>query len=50
MKGWWMVFASIRKHDKHCDFFASTSRNKKFALGACEQRKNLGSMSKRALV
>ena len=44
-----MVFASIREHAEHCDFFASTSRNKKFALRACEQRKNLGSTSKRAL-
>ena len=25
-----MVFASIREHAEHCDFFASTSRNKKF--------------------
>ena len=39
-----MVFASIREHAEHCDFFASTSRNKKFALRAnrakvkfCEQ-------------
>ena len=31
-------------------FLASTSRNKKIALQACEQRKNLGSTSKRALV
>ena len=38
-----MVFASIREHAEHCDFFASTSRNKKFALQACEQRKNLES-------
>ena len=45
-----MVFASICEHAEHCDFFASTSRNKKFALRACEQRKNLGSTSKRALV
>ena len=29
-----MVFASIREHAEHCDFFASTSRNKKFALRA----------------
>ena len=49
-KGWRMVFASIREHAEHCDFFASTSRNKKFALWACEQRKNLGSTSKQALV
>ena len=34
----------------HCDVFASTSRNKKIALRTCEQRKNLGSTSKRALV
>ena len=41
-----MVFASIREHAEHCDFFASTSRDKKFALRAatslesttCEQR------------
>ena len=45
-----MVFASIREHAEHCYFFASTSRNKKFALRACEQRKNLGSTSKRALL
>ena len=25
-----MAFASIREHAEHCDFFASTSRNKKF--------------------
>ena len=29
-----MVFASIRQHAEHCDFFASTSRDKKFALRA----------------
>ena len=45
-----MVFASIREHAEHCYFFASTSRNKKFGLRACEQRKNLGSTRKRALV
>ena len=33
-KGVTMVFASIREHAKHCDFFASTSRDKKFALRA----------------
>ena len=27
-KGWRMVFASIREHAEHCNFFASTSRNK----------------------
>ena len=31
-----MVFASIREHAEHCDFFASTSRNKNFALRACK--------------
>ena len=45
-----MVFASIREHAEHCDVFASTSRNRKFALRAFEQGKNLGSASKRALV
>ena len=29
-----MVFASIREHFEHCDFFASTSRDKKFACRA----------------
>ena len=29
-----MVFASIREHFEHCDFFASTSRDKKFDLRA----------------
>ena len=29
-----MVFASIREHAVQCDFFASTSRDKKFALRA----------------
>ena len=32
-----MVFASIREHAEHCDFFASTSRNKKFALRATQK-------------
>ena len=32
-----MVFASIREHAEHCDFFASTSRNKIFA---CELASN----------
>ena len=49
-RGWQIVFTSIREHAKHWDFCASMSRNKKFALQACEQRKNLGSTSKRALV
>ena len=29
-----MVFAGIRERTEHCDFFASTSRDKKFALRA----------------
>ena len=29
-----MVFASIREHPEYCDFFASTCRDKKFALRA----------------
>ena len=37
-----MVFASIRERAEHCDFFASTSRNKKFALRACEQLQKFG--------
>ena len=44
------VTNGLCEHAEHCDFFASTSRNKKFALRACEQRRNLGSTSKRALV
>ena len=32
-----MVFASIREHAEHCDFFASTSRNKKIL---CELASN----------
>ena len=31
-----MVFASICEHAEHCDFFASMSRNEKFALQACD--------------
>ena len=37
-----MVFASIRQHAEHCEFFASTSRNKKIALRACEQLQKFG--------
>ena len=37
-----MVFASIREHAERCNFFASTSRNKKFALRACEQLQKFG--------
>ena len=29
-----MVFVSIREHAERCDFFASTSRDKKFVLRA----------------
>ena len=37
-----MVFASIREHAQHYDFFASTSRNKKFALRACKPLQKFG--------
>ena len=37
-----MVFASIREHAEHCNFFAGTSRNKKFPLRACEQLQKFG--------
>ena len=37
-----MVFARIYEHAVHCDFFASTSRKKKFALRACEQLQKFG--------
>ena len=33
-----MVFASIRDHAEHCDFFASTSIDKKFALRAASRK------------
>ena len=37
-KGWQMVFASIREHAKHWDFFASTSRDKKlFSFASSKQ-------------
>ena len=32
-----MVFASIREHAVHCDFFASTSRDKKICFASNEQ-------------
>ena len=47
------VMNGLCEHLRACRalrFFASTNRNKKFALRACEQRKNLGSTSRRALV
>ena len=31
------VTNGLCEHAEHCDFFASTSRNKKLALRACEQ-------------
>ena len=37
-----MVFTSIREHAEHGDFFASTIRNNKFALRACEQLQKFG--------
>ena len=36
MNGWRMVFASIRERAEHCDFFASTSRNKKICFASSE--------------
>ena len=44
-----MVFASIREHAEHCDFFASTSRNKKFALRAASSLEST-TREQRALV
>ena len=35
-----MVFVSIREHAKQCDFFASTSRNKKQASTRLNLRAN----------
>ena len=32
-----MVFASIHEHAEHCDFFASTSRDKKICFASSEQ-------------
>ena len=44
-----MVFANIREHAKHYDFFASTSRNKKFALRAASSLEST-TREQRALV
>ena len=37
-----MVFASIRKHVRHCDFFASTSRNKKNRFANLRETQKFG--------
>ena len=37
-----MVFASIREHAEHCDFFASTSRNKKNCLASLRAKEKFG--------
>ena len=37
-----MVFASIREYAEHCDFFASTSRNKKKCFASLRTTQKLG--------
>ena len=37
-----MVFASIREHAEHCDFFASTSRNKKNCFASLRATQKFG--------
>ena len=37
-----MVFASIREHAEHCDFFASTSRNKKICFASLRAMQKFG--------
>ena len=37
-----MVFASIREHAEHCDFFASTSRNKKICFASLRATQKFG--------
>ena len=37
-----MVFASIREHAKHCDFFASMSRNKKNCFASLRATQKFG--------
>ena len=37
-----MAFASIREHAEHCDFFASTSRNKKTCFASLRATQKLG--------
>ena len=44
-----MVFASIREHAEHCNFSASTSRGKKFALRAASSLESI-TREQRALV
>ena len=41
-----MVFATIREHAVHYDFFASTSRDKKFTLRAASSLDRLNFASK----
>ena len=37
-----MVFASIREHAEHCDFFASTSKNKKNCFASLRATQKFG--------
>ena len=37
-----MVFASIREHAEHCDFFASTSRNKENCFASLRATQKFG--------
>ena len=37
-----MVFASIRERAEHCDFFASTSRNKKICFASLRATQKFG--------
>ena len=37
-----MVFASIREHAEHCDFFASTSRNKRICFASLRATQKFG--------
>ena len=37
-----MVFASIREHAVHCDFFASTSRNEKSCFASLRATQKFG--------
>ena len=45
-----MVFASIGKHAKHCTFFVSMSRDKKFALRAASSLKSTTSEQQALLI
>ena len=37
-----MVFATIREHAEHCDFFASMSRNKKNCFASLRAKQKFG--------